>query len=110
MADHALTTTQREPAVIVGTITALVTAGVACAVAFGMDLTDDQQSAILGVAAVVAPLLAAIITRPKVTPNAKVVEFVNTATDPDRVVAGEASPFPTGTELPNQGLTRGDTP
>lgn len=99
MADHALTTTQREPAVIVGTITAVAAAAVTAAVAFGLDLTDEQRTAILGLVAVLAPIVAAIVTRPRVTPNAKVVEYVNTSTQPDTVVAGQASPAPTGTVL-----------
>jgi hypothetical protein len=58
----------REPLVTAATITALVTALIGLLVAFGVDLTDDQQTAVLGVVAVVAPLVVALFTRSKVTP------------------------------------------
>ena len=57
-----------EPALTAGTITSAVTAVLSLLVAFGLGLTDDQQTAILGVVAVLAPLVVAIVTRPKVTP------------------------------------------
>lgn len=60
----------REPLLTVGGIVAAVTALLACLVAFGLDLTDDQQAAVIGVAGVVAPILVAVLTRPKVTPVA----------------------------------------
>lgn len=100
MADHALSTTQREPAAVAATIVALVAAGIAAVVAFGVDLDETQTEAILGLTAVLAPVLAGLLIRPKVTPNAKVVEFVDTDTEPDTVVAGQASALPTGTVLP----------
>ena len=46
-----------EPAVIVSTITAAIVAVVGVAVAFGADLTDTQQNAMI---AAVAPLVAVI--------------------------------------------------
>lgn len=52
-----------EPSVIIGIITALVAACINVAVAFGLNLTDDQQQAILGFTAVAAPLIAAVIIR-----------------------------------------------
>jgi len=55
-----------QPAAIVGTITAAVAALIALFVAFGVDLTADQQAAILSVAAVVAPLIAALFIRRQV--------------------------------------------
>ena len=55
-----------EPANIVGTITAAVTAVIALLVSYGFDITETQQSAILGVVAVAAPLFAAVIIRSKV--------------------------------------------
>ena len=60
----------REPLVTVGAITAAVAACIGLLVAFGVDLTGDQQTAILGVVAVVAPLVVAALTRSKVTPVA----------------------------------------
>lgn len=92
-----------EPSVLAGTATAVVTAALALLVSFGLGLTDDQQKAILGFVAVVAPIIGAFIVRSRVTPNAKVVETVN----PDGTrVAGEASPLPTGTEI-QPGTTNG---
>tara|TARA_R100000655_G_C2995376_1_gene193653 strand:+ start:1624 stop:1827 length:204 start_codon:yes stop_codon:yes gene_type:complete len=56
-----------EPAVVNG-IVAAAAAVIALLVAFGLDLDDTQQAAILGVVAVLAPIVAAIVTRSKVTP------------------------------------------
>lgn len=58
----------REPAAVVGSITAAVSAIIALFVAFGLDLTDEQVAAILAVVAVVAPIVSGLITRGKVTP------------------------------------------
>lgn len=58
----------REPLVTVASITAGVAALLTLLVAFGVDLSGDKQTAILGVAAVVAPLIVAAVTRSKVTP------------------------------------------
>lgn len=52
-----------EPAAIIGAITAAATAIIGLLVAFGIDFTSQQQAAILGVVAVVAPLVAAFVTR-----------------------------------------------
>lgn len=60
----------REPLVTVSTITALVAAVIGLLVAFGIDLSKDQQTAILGVVAVAAPLVVAAFARGKVTPVA----------------------------------------
>ena len=64
---------QREPALVVG----LVGAVIALALAFGLDLSVQQQGAIMAV--VVAVL--AVITRQSVTPNATVAEKVADAYD-----------------------------
>ena len=55
-----------QPAAIVGTITAAAAALIALFVAFGIDLTPDQQAAILSAAAVAAPLIAALFIRRRV--------------------------------------------
>jgi len=55
-----------EPATIVGTITGIAAAVVTLVVVFGLALTVAQQAAILGLVAVVAPVLSGIITRSKV--------------------------------------------
>lgn len=89
-----LTTT--EPVISTATVTSAVTALVALLVAFGLPLTDEQQVAILGATAVVAPLVV-IYARRWTVPSAQVVERVERQpTGPDLVVAGEASELPTG--------------
>jgi hypothetical protein len=60
----------REPLATAATITGAVAAVLALVVAFGVNLTGDQQTAILGVASVAAPLIVALVVRPKVTPVA----------------------------------------
>lgn len=59
---------KNEPAVTVASITAVVTALLALLTAFGLSLSQDQTAAILGVVAVLAPLVSGFITRGKVTP------------------------------------------
>lgn len=61
-----------EPAVIVSTATAAVTAVIALLVAFGLNLTQEQTAAILGVVAVGAPVVAGALTRGKVYAPASV--------------------------------------
>ena len=60
----------REPLVSAASITALVSAVVAVLAAFGLDLSQDQTAALVGLVAVVAPLIVALVVRPKVTPVA----------------------------------------
>ena len=81
----------REPLLTIGTLTALVAAVVALLVAFGVPLTGDQREAILGAAAVVAPLVVAFLSRPKVTPNATVAEMVEDAVTRLRALAAAQS-------------------
>lgn len=59
---------KREPAITVGTISAAVAAILALLVAFGLDVTEEQQTAILGVVAAIGPLVAGLLIRHKVTP------------------------------------------
>lgn len=56
----------QEPVAIIGTITALVAALIVVASAFGLPLTDAQTQSLLGVTAVVGPLVAALVTRGQV--------------------------------------------
>lgn len=58
----------REPLVTVATIMAAVSAVLGALVAFGLSLSADEEKAILGIAAVAAPLLVAAFARGKVTP------------------------------------------
>lgn len=55
-----------EPLISVGSVTAVVTAGLAAAVTFGFKLTDAQTAAILAIVGVVAPLVVAVWGRSKV--------------------------------------------
>jgi hypothetical protein len=59
---------KKEPAITVGSITALVVAVLALAASFGLHLSDEQRNAIVGVLAVVGPIVAGYVTRSKVTP------------------------------------------
>ena len=63
--------TSTEPVFTVASITAGVTAIIALGVAFGLDLSQQQQTAILGVVAVVAPLIT-IYARNFVVPVEKI--------------------------------------
>jgi hypothetical protein len=92
---------KNEPAVTIGGLTAAVAALIAVALAFGVPLTDGQQAAILGAVAVVGPLVAAFLTRARVTPAGNVVAYIpKRAAGPGlRVLAGEASSAKTGTEI-----------
>lgn len=53
----SLTDIKAEPAVIVSTVTAAITAAIGLLVAFGADITDTQRNALI---AAVAPLVAVI--------------------------------------------------
>lgn len=78
---------KNEPLITVASVTAVITAVVGLLVAFGVPLTDEQQTAILAVVAAVAPLAVGLVARQLVTPNGKVVEYVVGST----VVAGQAN-------------------
>ncbi len=52
-----------EPAAIIGTITAGASAVLVMLRAFGVPITEDQQQAINGFVAVVAPIIAALVIR-----------------------------------------------
>lgn len=55
-----------EPLLTVGTITAAVTALTIAAIAFGLPISNDQQAALLGVVAVLAPIVVTAVARGKV--------------------------------------------
>lgn len=59
----------REPLITAGVVTAVVTSLLALVTSFGLDITDDQQAAILGFVAVAAPIVLALAVRPRVTPT-----------------------------------------
>ena len=89
-----------EPLISVSSIVAAATAVVALLVAFGVPLTEDQKVAILGLVGVIAPVIVALVTRGKVTPNAAVVEVLNGS---GIVYAGEANELPTGEPIRESG-------
>ena len=67
----------QEPLLTVGAITAVATALVGALVAFGLPLSNDQQAALLGLVAVVAPLVVAVWGRTRVYAPATVRALVN---------------------------------
>lgn len=83
-----------EPVQLAAILSALAIVGTAV----GLDLSDVFGRINTSYAALFAifPIIQGLVTRPAVTPNAKVVE----TREPDGThLAGEASPAPTGTEL-----------
>lgn len=65
-----------EPLWSVGGVTAAVTALLAAGTAFGAPLTAGQQTAILGLVAVLAPLVVALVGRGRVYAPATVERLV----------------------------------
>jgi hypothetical protein len=60
----------KEPLLTVGTVVGVGAAAVTLAVAFGLKLSDTQQSAVLGLLAVLAPFVVAWLARGRVySPN-----------------------------------------
>lgn len=85
---------QHEPALLVG----LVTAVLSLLVAFGVDLSDERQAAIIAVVIAVG----AIIVRQAVTPNIAVGAHEDDQSgylDSGTLVAGEASSIPNDTPV-----------
>lgn len=72
----APTSGAQEPLFTVGSITAGVTALIALVTAFGLDLSDRQQTAILGVVAVLAPLVVSLVGRGRVYAPATVARLL----------------------------------
>lgn len=68
--------TKREPVALLGALSTIVPAVLALVVAFGIDLSDEQAAAILGV---VAAITAAVtgVQRASVYPAAKVDEIID---------------------------------
>lgn len=85
--------TTQEPAAVVAVVVALVAALLTLLAAFGLELTDDQRTAIIGFVTVAAPLVVGFIVRRSVTPSANVVVQLDKAGE---VIAGDASPVPSG--------------
>lgn len=76
MQEHTPDPDSTEPLVTVGSLTAAATALLALLVAIGLDLSADQQSAILGVVAVVAPIVVAVVGRRRVYSPATVARLL----------------------------------
>lgn len=66
-----------EPALTTSTITSLVAAAITLLVSFGLPLSADQQVAISAFVAIVAPIVAGLVTRTQVTPAAEVAVKVD---------------------------------
>lgn len=64
-----------EPLLSVGSIGAGVTALITLLVAFGLPISDGQQTAILGVVAVLAPLVVSLVGRSRVWSPATVARL-----------------------------------
>lgn len=78
-----------EPAAMVASMTAAATAILALLVAYGFDVSPEQQAAILGVVAVVAPVVAGLIIRSKVYSPATTQKLANeAAVTGDATIAG----------------------
>lgn len=73
----------REPSLTIGTITAGVVAVLALLTAFGLGISDDQQSAILGAVAVAAPFIVGAVVRGKVYSPATADQLKADTIDPD---------------------------
>lgn len=67
---------EKEPAAIVAFIVGLAGALLTLLVVFGLDLTDDQVKAILGVVSFIAPVVAGLVIRSKVFAPATVKRLV----------------------------------
>lgn len=80
----------REPALILGAIQTVL----ALAIAFGLDLSNEQTGAILAASAAVL----AVVTRSQVSPSATVAAETESAS-PTGIVAGPAADAPTGTPV-----------
>jgi len=71
--------TTREPALVIGTLTAIVDAGLVLLFAFVTSFSAEQQAAILAFATAAVSMLAALVTRTQVSPAAKVERQFGTA-------------------------------
>ncbi len=60
---------KNEPVVTIAAVQATVAAVLALLVAFGVELSQEQTTAVLGVAAAVLPLVFAVWQRSKVSPS-----------------------------------------
>lgn len=68
--------TSKEPALKAGLVVGFVGAVIATGVAFGLKLTPEQSTALIGLATFAAPVVSAIWTRRKVFSPATVAELL----------------------------------
>lgn len=85
------------PTITMGTVTAAVSAIITLLLAYGVQVTPDQRIAIMGLVATIGPLLVGGVAKVQTTPTSHVVAEQNPSTGD--VLAGEASPHPTGTKI-----------
>jgi len=66
----------KEPAALIGAITAIIAAVLVFLDEFGVDLTDGQQTAITSLVAVLAPVIVGLVVRQLVVSPATAAEAV----------------------------------
>jgi hypothetical protein len=74
-----------EPAITIGSITALIGAAIVLARTFGVSITDDQERALTGLVAIAGPLVAGLVTRSFVLSRKTAQEKVQEAHESGRV-------------------------
>lgn len=83
-----------QPLLTAAGLQAAVGAVIALLVAFGLKLTGEQTAAVLGVFAVLGPIVTAFATRTKVTPLADPRDNAGRALTPDSNTGdGQRAPF-----------------
>lgn len=70
-----------EPATLTGTITAAAGAVITLLVAFGLNLSEEQSVAIMGVVIIAAPIIQGIVTRGQVYSPSTVQRIANQAVE-----------------------------
>lgn len=83
-----------EPLISVAAVTAFVVSAIACGVAFGLPISDDQQVATLGVIAPAAVIVTAVWSRRRVFSPASVRALVVEART--RRASRTSMPYTTG--------------
>lgn len=93
---HDPFSSEGEPLWTVAGMTAGAAATVTLVTSFGLDLSPDQQNAILGFVAVLAPTVVALLARNRVTPTKNVASLRN---KDGELIDGPAAPLPEGEGL-----------
>lgn len=88
---------ESQPLWTVAGLTAGASAVVGLIVSFGVQLTDEQQNAILVLVSVLAPTIVAWLGNRKVTPDNRVVAAIHK--DTGRVESRDGSKLPRGTTV-----------